>query len=279
MTSLMVSSRQPAKLTVEDADACIGTPVGGERQAAGAAAVADTLAKRAVDLIGSGCILLLLAPLLVIVAIAIKLTSPGPVLFRQARHGQGGRIFSICKFRTMIGPSPQPIAIGDPHDHEARQTPLGRVLRRYCIDELPQLLNVLAGDMSLVGPRAHPVGLHVLGILYEDVVPNYHRRHTVKPGMTGLAQVMGLHGIVDSVEHARARQAYDLLYIEHRNTELDVALTGFTCWRFLLRGGRGAGRFPIRRFLAKQPGSVEPHVASEIAPASGSGDLNGFAAS
>ncbi|ACL58102.1 sugar transferase [Methylobacterium nodulans ORS 2060] len=249
-----------------DPDACLNAPVGGEHRATGAAAITDALAKRTIDVIGSGCILLLLAPLLVVVAIAVRMSSPGPVLFRQARYGQGGRIFSICKFRTMVGPSPHPSAIGDPHDHEARLTPLGRILRRYCIDELPQLFNVLAGDMSLVGPRAHPVGLHVLEVPYEDVVPNYHHRHIVKPGMTGLAQVMGFCGIVDSFEHARTRLAYDVLYIQFRNTYLDIALIGFTGWRFLLRGGRGASTFPTQWFLPKQPDGAEPQIASLSAP-------------
>ncbi|ACA18395.1 sugar transferase [Methylobacterium sp. 4-46] len=283
MTSLIMSSHpREALAEPEDGNAYLDAPARGERQAADAAAIVDALAKRTVDVIGSACILLLLAPLLVVVAIAIKVSSPGPVLFRQARYGQGGRIFSICKFRTMVGPSPKCIAIGDPDDHEARLTPLGRILRRYCIDELPQLLNVLAGDMSLVGPRAHPVGLHVLQVPYEDVVPNYHHRHSVRPGMTGLAQVMGFHGIVDSVEHAQARQAYDVLYIQRRNTDLDVALIAFTGWRFLLRGGRGASRFPIQRFLPTQLGSATPPFASEpasAAPAPCADGLSTFAAS
>jgi lipopolysaccharide/colanic/teichoic acid biosynthesis glycosyltransferase len=283
MTDLIVSARQRADTVApDDAEAWLVEPSAGARRATRMAARVDALAKRAVDVVGSGCLLLLLSPLLVVVAAAVKMSSPGPVLFRQARYGQGSRIFSICKFRTMVGPAPRPTAIGDPRDHEARLTPLGRILRRCCIDELPQLVNVLAGDMSLVGPRAHPVGLHVLGTPYEDVVANYHHRHVVKPGMTGLAQVMGWHGIVDSVEHAHARQDYDLLYIRHRNTDLDVALIGFTCWRFLLRGGRGANSFPIRRFLPKQSGRVHSRIAAKPvprAPASGTDGLTTVASS
>lgn len=209
----------------------------------------EAAAKRALDVVGALSILLLLSPLLIVAALAVKATSPGPVFFRQPRHGRDGHVFSIFKFRTMTGAPSGAAAIGDPRDHHARMTPIGDVLRRYCIDELPQLLNVLAGDMSLVGPRAHPVGLHVLGVPYETVVPTYHRRHTVRPGMTGLAQVVGYCGIVDSVEHARLRVANDILYIGVRGLRFDLALIAYTAWRFLMRGGRGRLPFPLGWFL------------------------------
>lgn len=213
------------------------------------ARAADEAAKRALDVVGALLILLLLSPLLLAAAVAVKATSPGPVFFRQARYGRGGRVFSIYKFRTMTGAPRDAAAIGDPSDHHARMTPVGDVLRRYCIDELPQLLNVFSGEMSLVGPRAHPVGLHVLGVPYETVVPTYHRRHAVRPGMTGLAQVVGYCGIVDSVEHARLRVASDILYIGVRGLRFDCALIVYTAWRFLMRGGRGNQPFPLGWFL------------------------------
>ena len=209
----------------------------------------DETLKRASDLVGATLILIALSPLLVAVAIAVKATSRGPVFFRQPRHGRDGRVFRIFKFRTMRGAPRSAATIGDPADHEARITPVGEVLRRYCIDELPQLLNVLTGDMSLVGPRAHPVGLHVLGTPYEEVVPAYHRRHAVRPGMTGLAQVVGYRGIVDSVEHARMRVANDIIYIGARGLRLDLALIAYTAWRFLMRGGRGSQPFPLHWFV------------------------------
>jgi glucose-1-phosphate cytidylyltransferase len=206
------------------------------------------VSKRILDTTLAAVGLLVLAVPSALVALAIKASSPGPIIFRQPRFGQDGRVFAAWKFRTMVGASASPALIGDLRDHQARTTPVGAFLRQHGIDELPQLVNILAGDMSLVGPRAHPVDMHVHGVLYEEMVPYYHRRHEVPPGITGLAQVAGYRGIVDSREHAVRRVQFDLAYIEHQTFALDLCLIVFSLWRFLCRGGTGTTQFPFHWF-------------------------------
>ena len=177
-------------------------------------------AKRTLDLVGSGLTLLLLAPLLTAVAIAIKLDSPGPVLFKQQRCGFNGRIFSICKFRTMSvledGPSIVQALPGD-----SRVTRIGKWLRRTSIDELPQLLNVLDGSMSLVGPRPHAVAHDNQ---FDKVARNYAFRRRVKPGLTGWAQVHGCRGPTPTTAMIEKRVEYDLWYIDNWSLLLDLAI-------------------------------------------------------
>jgi lipopolysaccharide/colanic/teichoic acid biosynthesis glycosyltransferase len=193
-------------------------------------------AKRAVDIAGAAFGLVVLSPLLLAVAVAIKATSPGPVLFRQKRHGYHNRRFFICKFRTMYadrgdaGGTHQTVS-GDP-----RVTPIGRLLRKTSLDELPQLINVLTGDMSLVGPRPHVPGMLAGGLPYEHLLPYYFQRHTMRPGITGLAQVNGFRGSTSAPASAIDRLDCDLRYIQSWSLALDVSILARTIVREFLSG-------------------------------------------
>ncbi|MGJ5177635.1 undecaprenyl-phosphate glucose phosphotransferase [Bradyrhizobium oligotrophicum] len=176
--------------------------------------------KRLMDLVLAGAALALLSPLLLLVAIAIRLDSPGPVLFRQQRCGFNGRSFQIYKFRTMSvledGPSIVQAQIGD-----SRFTRLGVWLRRTSIDELPQLLNVLNGSMSLVGPRPHALAHDNE---FDKLVRNYAYRRRVKPGLTGWAQVHGCRGPTPTRASIEERVEFDLWYIDNWSLSLDLAI-------------------------------------------------------
>ena len=180
----------------------------------------NALAKRAFDVILSALFLALLAPLMLLVALLVKLTSPGRVLYRQERVGLDGKPFRMLKFRTMRDQSEQDgPRFAEPED--PRVTRLGSLLRRASIDELPQLLNVLAGDMSLVGPRPErPIFIDK----FRRHIPRYQLRHMVKAGMTGWAQIHGLRGQT-SIEK---RVEYDLYYIEHWSLLLDLRILART---------------------------------------------------
>lgn len=193
-------------------------------------------AKRALDIVLASAALLLLAPLLVAVALAIRLTSPGPAIFRQKRYGLDSQPFEIFKFRTMAAAACDPSGVQQTRSGDPRVTPLGRFLRRTNIDELPQLLNVLRGDMSLVGPRPHVPGMLASGRLYEDLVPEYFVRHRARPGITGLAQVSGYRGSTENAEAARARIAADLEYLEQWSLRLDLKILWLTVRREIIRG-------------------------------------------
>lgn len=194
-------------------------------------------AKRLVDVAGSCVGLLALAPLMIGITIAIKLTSPGPIVFRQKRHGYRGRRFLIFKFRTMythLGDqrgTRQATGGGDP-----RVTPLGRILRKTSLDELPQLINVLKGDMSLVGPRPHVPGMLAGGVLYEELVPYYFQRHNMRPGITGLAQVNGCRGSTAVPRSAIERLDFDLQYIQQWSLWVDIKIIFRTVIREFLSG-------------------------------------------
>ncbi len=196
------------------------------------------MAKRAIDIVGASFGLLLFAPLLIGIAIAIKATSPGPVFFRQKRYGYRNRRFWIFKFRTMYAHlgdqrGTQQTTAGDP-----RVTPVGRLLRRSSLDELPQLINVLKGDMSLVGPRPHVPGMLAGGMLYEELTPYYFQRHTMRPGITGLAQVSGYRGSTVAPLSAIERLDYDLQYITRWSLWLDLLIMMRTATReFFLGSG------------------------------------------
>jgi putative colanic acid biosysnthesis UDP-glucose lipid carrier transferase len=181
-------------------------------------------AKRSIDLLLAGMALIALLPLLVIVAIAIKLDSPGPILFRQQRGGFNGRCFQIYKYRTMSvledGPSIVQAQLGD-----KRFTRLGAWLRRTSIDELPQLFNVLDGSMSLVGPRPHAVAHDNE---FDKIVGNYAFRRRVKPGLTGWAQVHGCRGPTPTAASIEQRVEYDLWYIDNWSLSLDIAILLWT---------------------------------------------------
>jgi exopolysaccharide biosynthesis polyprenyl glycosylphosphotransferase len=179
--------------------------------------------KRALDLVVAGFALILVAPLLLVVAMVIRLSSPGAVFFRQARLGEGGKIFEIVKFRTMIERAEENgVAVWAAQD-DARVTPIGRVLRRSRIDELPQLWNVVRGDMSIVGPRPErPEFLELL----RETVPFWTRRHLVKPGITGWAQVR--HGYTADVMGTADKLSYDLYYVKYRSLLFDLAIASRT---------------------------------------------------
>jgi putative colanic acid biosynthesis UDP-glucose lipid carrier transferase len=170
----------------------------------------DRQLKRAGDLVLASGALLVLSPLLVLIALAVRATSPGPALFWQDRYGLDGRRFRIAKFRTMCvqeaGDQP---GLVQASRRDPRVTPLGRVLRRWSLDELPQLWNVVIGDMSLVGPRPHAVEHNEH---YRRLIPGYMQRHLFKPGITGLAQVQGLRGETATLEAMQRRVAADLDY-------------------------------------------------------------------
>lgn len=180
----------------------------------------DSRAKRAFDMAGAAVLLLALLPLLAVIAAAIKLDSAGPVFFRQVRKGRGGKGFRVWKFRTMIH-SPSGAAFRQAVRNDDRVTQVGAVLRRTSLDELPQLLNVLVGDMSLVGPRPHPVELDDH---FRAVLPGIDRRYRSRPGVTGLAQVNGHRGPTPTKEAMRRRLAYDLCYRNRASLLVDLRI-------------------------------------------------------
>ncbi len=183
------------------------------------------LLKACLDKSVAASLLLLASPLMLLLAAGVRLSSPGPVLFRQQRQGWDGRPFEVWKFRSMRvhdeGQFPNQTARGD-----VRITRLGAFMRRTSLDELPQLFNVLQGRMSLVGPRPHALS-H--GAQYQDLIPNYLQRHRVKPGITGWAQVNGLRGETDTLEKMRRRVEFDLYYIQHWSLWLDLSIIAQTC--------------------------------------------------
>lgn len=195
-------------------------------------------AKRVFDVAASALALLTLLPFLLLVAAAIKLDSKGPVLFRQRRWGRDGKVIEVYKFRSMRTDMCDVSGVKQTVENDPRITAIGSILRRTNIDELPQLWNVLVGDMSLVGPRCHAIGMLAGGRLYEELVPFYHDRHIMRPGLTGLAQMRGLRGPTDRPSKARARIACDIYYVEAFSFWLDMRIL-FGTILAEIRGGRG----------------------------------------
>ncbi len=178
-------------------------------------------AKRLQDLVFASAMLVVFAPIMAMIAVLIRLDSPGPVLFKQKRHGFNNRIIEVFKFRTMqtgsdVGPIKQ-VQANDP-----RVTRIGRFLRRTSLDELPQLFNVLAGNMSLVGPRPHAVGMRTGEVESWKLVAHYAHRHRVKPGLTGWAQINGSRGPLENAEQVRERVRLDLEYIRRAGFWFDL---------------------------------------------------------
>jgi Undecaprenyl-phosphate glucose phosphotransferase len=182
----------------------------------------DFLAKLILDKVLSLLLLVLLAPLMLVIALAIASDDAGPVIFRQQRSGWCGRSFIMFKFRTMRNGTASPFMQARRRD--PRCTRVGAFLRRTSLDELPQLLNVLAGDMSLVGPRPHVDALQTTDVVGQRVVAEYAQRYRVKPGMTGWAQVNGFRGGIASIEELRRRVEYDLFYIENWSLLFDLKI-------------------------------------------------------
>lgn len=192
--------------------------------------------KRALDAVMAGAALVILAPLLAFVAIAIKMDSPGPVLFSQVRWGRNGKKIRVFKFRSMRTDMGDASGVAQTTENDPRVTKIGDFLRRSNIDELPQLINVLKGDMSLIGPRCHPIGMLAANKLYEDLVPEYHQRHVMRPGITGLAQMRGLRGPTVSAAKARQRIAADIHYVENFTLWLDLKILIGTVRNELFKG-------------------------------------------
>ena len=189
-------------------------------------------ARRVLDVVLSVFFLLLLAPAMALVALAIVLDSRGPLLFCQRRGGLNGKVFGILKFRTMhvLEDGAEIVQAGK---HDARITRVGRVIRKLSLDELPQLFNVIAGDMSLVGPRPHAVAHDDY---YGAAISNYVLRQTVKPGITGWAQVNGARGATPTLDVMRRRVDLDAWYIAHANLSLDLKILARTPLAVLFDG-------------------------------------------
>jgi lipopolysaccharide/colanic/teichoic acid biosynthesis glycosyltransferase len=194
--------------------------------------------KRLFDIAASLSALIVLAPFFLAIALFIKLDDGGPVFFRQIRWGLNGRKITVFKFRSMRTDACDPSGIQQTVKGDSRMTAIGAVLRRTNIDELPQLFNVLLGEMSLVGPRCHAVNMRAAGRLYEELVPDYHQRHIMRPGITGLAQTRGWRGPTARPLQARARIACDIYYVRHFSLLLDVKILLQTLV-IELRGGTG----------------------------------------
>ncbi len=182
----------------------------------------DTVSKWAFDKVIGGLALLLLAPLMACIAVAIKATSKGPALFRQKRYGFNNELIEVFKFRSMFTDRCDADANTLVTKHDPRVTPIGRFIRKTSIDELPQLFNVLLGNLSLVGPRPHAVKAKAGDQLYDKAVEGYFARHKVKPGITGWAQINGWRGETDTTVKIENRVTHDLYYIENWSLLFDL---------------------------------------------------------
>ncbi|QPB24038.1 sugar transferase (plasmid) [Rhizobium sp. 007] len=176
------------------------------------------------DILVSAVALLVLLPVLVLIAVIIRCESPGSPLFSQIRWGKDEKKIRIYKFRSMRAENCDPTGVLQTVKNDSRITRVGAFIRRTNLDELPQLWNVLKGDMSLVGPRCHAIGMQAGGMLYEELVPDYHQRHIMRPGLTGLAQMRGLRGPTDRPARARARIAADLHYVNNFSVAFDIRI-------------------------------------------------------
>jgi putative colanic acid biosynthesis UDP-glucose lipid carrier transferase len=183
-------------------------------------------AKRLIDISGASVALLLLWPVLLLIAVLVRLDSPGPVIFKQRRYGLNGEEIAVYKFRTMTV-CEDGDAIRQAQRGDARVTRIGQFLRRTSLDELPQLFCVIAGSMSLVGPRPHAVAHNEQ---YRRIIDGYMLRHKVQPGMTGWAQINGFRGATDTLEQMRQRVAYDLDYLRRWSPWVDIQILWRTVW-------------------------------------------------
>ena len=189
---------------------------------------ATRLLKNIEDKVLAFVILLLISPLMLAIAVLIKLTSPGPVVFKQMRLCWNGREIRVYKFRTMVVHQEEGQAVTQATVGDQRITPVGAFLRRTSLDELPQFFNVLQGKMSIVGPRPHALAHNDY---YKDLVPKYMLRHKVKPGITGWAQVNGFRGETDTLDKMEKRIEYDLFYIENMSIAFDLKIIAMTLFK------------------------------------------------
>lgn len=180
--------------------------------------------KRLLDLVGGSVALILLSPVMLACAVALKLESGGPIFFIQERAGYGARPFRMFKFRSMYADRADPTGAELTKRSDPRVTRVGAFMRRTSADELPQLFNVLIGDMSLVGPRPHPKGAKAGCRLYDDLIPDFYSRYRMKPGITGLAQINGLRGNTETEQHLIDRFDADLAYAAKWTPILDVTI-------------------------------------------------------
>ncbi|MBZ5763429.1 sugar transferase [Rhizobium sp. VS19-DR104.2] len=190
------------------------------------------------DIVISALALIVLAPLLLVILFAIRVESRGSPIFTQMRWGRNDTKIRVLKFRSMRSDLGDPTGVAQTVKGDPRVTRVGAILRKTNLDELPQLVNVFKGDMSLVGPRCHAIGMLAGGMQYEELVPRYHERHSIRPGLTGLAQMRGLRGPTDRPAKARARISADLYYVENFSLLLDMQILVGTVISEL-RGGKG----------------------------------------
>jgi putative colanic acid biosynthesis UDP-glucose lipid carrier transferase len=180
--------------------------------------------KRSFDVTIAALALILLAPLFLLIALGIRLEGPGPVFFRQRRGGVHGKTFYILKFRTMRH-NPNPVRCIQATRKDRRVTSIGRFLRKTSLDELPQLINVVKGDMSIVGPRPHAIQHDQE---YSTLIPSYHLRYLVKPGITGWAQVNQCRGETETIQKMSDRVQHDIYYVQNGSFWLDIKILART---------------------------------------------------
>lgn len=213
----------------EDDAALARIAAGGENELSGAAPPArQAWVKRAQDLIVTIVGLLVAGPIMLLVAIAVKLDSPGPIFFRQRRHGFNNEEILVWKFRSMRHEMADATAARQVTADDDRVTRVGKFIRKTSLDELPQLFNVLSGEMSIVGPRPHAIGMKTGGVESAKLVAQYAHRHRMKPGLTGWAAIKGSRGPVDTPESVRVRVALDVEYIERQSLWLDLYVIAMT---------------------------------------------------
>ena len=193
----------------------------------------DSVAKRAFDIFFSLFGIVVFSPIIIATAIAIKLESKGPVIFKQQRHGFNNEIIEVWKFRSMYTEMCDPTARNAVVKNDPRVTGVGRFIRKSSIDELPQFFNSLMGTLSLVGPRPHAIAAHTRNLLYNEVVDGYFARHRVKPGVTGWAQINGWRGEINSDDKIKKRTEFDLHYIENWSLWFDLKILFLTPIRLL----------------------------------------------
>ncbi|NOU25209.1 MAG: undecaprenyl-phosphate glucose phosphotransferase [Methylotenera sp.] len=195
----------------------------------------DSFIKRTTDILLALIILILISPILFVISLGVKFSSPGPIIFKQRRYGIDGKEILVYKFRSMTT-TDNGNEVAQATKNDARITPLGGFLRKTSLDELPQFFNVLQGRMSIVGPRPHAVAHNEM---YRKVIKGYMIRHKVKPGITGWAQVNGLRGETDTLDKMQARIEYDIDYLRHWSLRLDIYIILKTIW-VVVRGQDGA---------------------------------------